>query len=91
MLKRQKIKRTFQELLCKRLYSHGSGFFTKSKHDGFLHIPMACQMISQKLDSYGIRHFAEEYLGDHVNKLWTDDGRVLNDLLPFFHTYLKFE
>jgi len=61
------------------------------RNDGFLHIPTACHMISEKLDSYGIPHLAEEYLGDHVNKLWTDDGRVLNDLLPFFNSYLKFK
>ena len=40
---------------------------------------------------YGIDHYAEEYIGNHGNKLWTDDGRALNDMLPFFDSYLKFE
>lgn len=34
--------------------------------------------------------YAEEYIGGHSNKLWTDDGRASNDMLPFFNTYLKF-
>jgi len=53
--------------------------------------PVQCGMLSQKLENLGITHFAEEYIGDHVNKIWTTDGRVLNDLLPFFNDYLKFE
>lgn len=46
---------------------------------------------SRKLEEMGIPHYAEEYLGDHVNKLWTNDGRALNSMLPFFNTYLIFE
>lgn len=38
-----------------------------------------------------INHFAEEYIGDHGNKIWSKDGRVLHDLLPFFNDYLGFE
>jgi len=49
------------------------------------------QMFSKKLEEMGIDHYAEEYLGDHVNKLWTDDGRALNSMLPFFDAYLIFE
>jgi len=53
--------------------------------------PIQCGMLSQKLENLGIAHFTEEYIGDHVNKIWTRDGRVLNDLLPFFNDNLKFE
>ena len=53
--------------------------------------PLQCGMFSQRLENLGIAHFAEEYIGDHGNKIWTTDGRVLNDLLPFFNDYLKFE
>jgi len=53
--------------------------------------PVQCGMFSQRLENLGIDHFAEEYIGNHVNKIWTVDGRVLNDLLPFFNDYLKFE
>jgi pimeloyl-ACP methyl ester carboxylesterase len=55
------------------------------------YIPMSCKMLSQKLENLGIEHYAEEYIGTHFNKIFTDDGRVLNDMLPFFNTYLEFE
>ncbi len=54
-------------------------------------IPTTSLLFSKKLENLGINHYAEEYIGDHVNKLWTDDGRALNDMLPFFDTYLQFE
>lgn len=52
--------------------------------------PLQCTMFSQALENLGIEHYAEEYIGNHVNKIWTSDGRVLNDLLPFFNDYLVF-
>lgn len=52
--------------------------------------PVQCSMFSQRLENLGIDHFAEEYIGNHGNKIWTTDGRVLNDLLPFFNEYLRF-
>ncbi len=54
-------------------------------------IPITCRIFSQKLENFGINHYAEEYIGTHSNKLWTDDGRALNDMLPFFDAYLKFD
>ena len=53
--------------------------------------PVQIGMLSQRLENLGIPHYVEEYIGDHGNKIWTVDGRVLNDLLPFFNDYLKFE
>jgi S-formylglutathione hydrolase FrmB len=53
--------------------------------------PLQCTMFSQRLENLGIDHFAEEYIGNHVNKIWTTDGRVLNDMLPFFNEYLTFD
>ncbi|MRI02489.1 esterase family protein [Kriegella sp. EG-1] len=53
-------------------------------------IPNTCLEFSKKLEALGIKHYAEIYIGDHSNKLWTDDGRALNDMLPFFDTYLTF-
>ncbi len=50
-----------------------------------------CDMFSQRLENAGITHFAEEYIGTHVSGLFTKDGRVPNDMLPFFDTYLDFE
>lgn len=61
------------------------------RNDSNLHIPISNKDFSLKLEQLGIAHFAEEYLGDHSDKIWSDDGRVLNDMLPFFDTYLKFE
>lgn len=52
--------------------------------------PIQIGMLSQRLENLGINHFAEEYIGDHVNKIWTMDGRVLNELLPFFNDFLHF-
>ena len=53
-------------------------------------IPRTSLAFSKKLENLGIHHYAEEYIGNHSNKLWTDDGRALNDMLPFFNTYLNF-
>ncbi|MDX2069265.1 MAG: alpha/beta hydrolase [Haliscomenobacter sp.] len=53
--------------------------------------PIQIGMLSQRLENLGITHYAEEYIGDHGNKIWSKDGRVLNDLLPFFNDYLSFE
>lgn len=49
--------------------------------------PLQCGMFSQELENHGIEHYAEEYIGTHVNKIWTTDGRVLNEMLPFFNDY----
>ena len=64
--------------------------FDWGRNDPFENVLLA-KKFSEKLDELAINHYAETYIGDHVNKIWTDDGRVLNDLLPFFNTYLKFE
>ena len=53
--------------------------------------PVQCGMFSQELENHGIEHYAEEYIGTHINKIWTTDGRVLDEMLPFFNDYLKFE
>jgi fermentation-respiration switch protein FrsA (DUF1100 family) len=65
--------------------------FDWGRNDELAFVRLGSQMFSQKLEGIGVNHYAEEYLGTHVDKLWTDDGRVLNDMLPFFNTYLKFE
>lgn len=53
--------------------------------------PVQCGMFSQELENHGIEHYAEEYIGTHVNKIWTPDGRVLGEMLPFFNDHLQFE
>ena len=54
-------------------------------------IPITCIELSKKLEAYGINHFAEEYLGDHGNKIGGIDGRLYTEMFPFFNTYLKFK
>ncbi len=49
-----------------------------------------CKMFSQKLENVGVQHFAEEYIGTHVNNIYTKDGRIPNQMLPFFDSYLDF-
>jgi len=50
-----------------------------------------CIMFSKELESHGIEHYTEEYIGTHVNKIWTADGRELEEMLLFFNDYLQFE
>ena len=49
-----------------------------------------CEMFSQRLENVGIKHFAEEYIGTHVDNIYTRDGRIPNQMLPFFDFYLDF-
>ncbi|MBN7817060.1 alpha/beta hydrolase [Algoriphagus pacificus] len=50
-----------------------------------------CEMFSQRLENVGVKHFAEEYIGTHTNNIYTKDGRIPNQMLPFFDFYLEFE
>ena len=49
-----------------------------------------CDMFSQRLENAGVTHFAEEYIGTHTSGLFTRDGRMVTDVLPFFADYLDF-
>jgi len=59
------------------------------RNEQFDHIPTTALLFSKKLEENGIEHFAEEYLGDHVNKLGGFDGRVYMDLLPFLELHFE--
>ncbi|ASV30042.1 alpha/beta hydrolase [Maribacter cobaltidurans] len=50
-----------------------------------------CKMFSQRLENVGVKHFAEEYIGTHTNNIYTQDGRIPQQMLPFFDFYLDFE
>ncbi|MEK6481381.1 alpha/beta hydrolase-fold protein [Catalinimonas sp. 4WD22] len=52
---------------------------------------LQCDMFSQRLENVGIKHFAEEYIGTHVSGIYTEEGRISQQVLPFFDEYLKFE
>ncbi|MBC7904958.1 MAG: esterase family protein [Gemmatimonadaceae bacterium] len=58
------------------------------RDDEFSHIPATSLQFSKKLEDHKIKHFAEEYNGDHTNKLDGLSGRFFTELLPFFNTYL---
>lgn len=49
-----------------------------------------CEMFSQRLENVGIKHFAEEYIGTHGSGIYTKEGRIPNQMLPFFDFYLDF-
>lgn len=46
-------------------------------------------VLSRKLDELGIEHFADEYRGLPWDKYWGDDGRVHDEVLPFFARRLE--
>ena len=50
-----------------------------------------CKMFSQRLENVGITHFAEEYIGTHVSGIYTKEGRIPQQVLPFFDLYMDFE
>ncbi|MEZ4829051.1 MAG: alpha/beta hydrolase-fold protein [Bacteroidia bacterium] len=52
---------------------------------------LQCQMFSQRLENVGITHFAEEYIGTHTSGIYTKEGRIPQQVLPFFDFYLEFE
>jgi hypothetical protein len=49
------------------------------------------QAFTHKLNEFGIAHEAEEYNGGGGDKNWGDDGRIYNEVLPFFQKHLVFE
>jgi len=49
-----------------------------------------CNMFSQRLENVGITHFSEEYIGTHTSGIYTEDGRIPQQMLPFFNMYLDF-
>lgn len=59
------------------------------RNEEFLHIPVTGLQFSKKLEQLGIKHFAEEYLGNHTNMQDGFEGRFYTETLPFFEKYLK--
>jgi len=51
----------------------------------------ANQALTHKLNEFGIPHEAEEYNGDGTDRNWGDDGRMYNEVLPFFEKHLVFD
>ena len=59
------------------------------RNEEFKHIPRTNLELSKKLEALGIKHFAEEYIGDHTNMIDGFEGRIFTEVLPFFKRYLK--
>jgi S-formylglutathione hydrolase FrmB len=59
------------------------------RNDEGRHNPGLCLEFSKKLEHFGVRHFAEEYLGGHADQLPGLEGRFYMSVLPFFQTYLS--
>jgi hypothetical protein len=64
--------------------------FDWGAQDEVRHIPPTCRTFSQWLTSFGIRHAAEEYEGTHGSRIMGRDGRMFQQVLPFFNKYLDF-
>lgn len=48
------------------------------------------QAFTHKLNEFGVVHEAEEYNGNWGEPNWGENGRIYNDLLPFFQKHLVF-
>ena len=59
------------------------------RNEEFKHIPRTNLELSKKLEALGIKHFAEEYIGDHTSMIDGFEGRIFTEVLPFFERYLK--
>jgi enterochelin esterase-like enzyme len=48
------------------------------------------QALTHKMNEFGIPHEAEEYNGGGGDRNWGEEGRVYNEVLPFFQKHLVF-
>lgn len=64
--------------------------FDWARNDGNYDHIYANQALTHKLDEFGIPHEAEEYNGLWGHGVWGEDGRMNNDVLPFFGKHLVF-
>jgi len=94
------LKKWMNQLPYNMLDSHFEAFsklkafkidWGRNESNANAHIPMTSRMFSEKLEALGFGHDAEEFIGTHANKLWSFDGRMVNNVFPFFDTYLQFE
>jgi len=72
--------RTYRANLLKlRGFRFDSGY-----EDEFKFIPVNSRALSAELTKNGVEHVFEEYNGDHRNRLWGKNGRLISEVLPFF-------
>jgi hypothetical protein len=60
------------------------------RNDEFDHIPATCLQFSKKLETFGVKHQAEEFDGTHGDRLSGMEGRIYSELIPFFNGALTF-
>lgn len=58
--------------------------FDSGYEDEFKFIPVNSRALSAELTRNGIDHIFEEYNGDHRNRMWSRNGRLYNEVLPYF-------
>jgi S-formylglutathione hydrolase FrmB len=63
--------------------------FDSGYDDAFRYIPINSRALSSALTNNGVNHIFEEYNGDHSNRMWGVDGRLYNEVLPYFWTLLE--
>lgn len=63
--------------------------FDSGYEDEYLFIPPNCRALSAELTGNGIEHIFEEYNGDHRNRLHGRNGRLYNEVLPYFWLLLQ--
>jgi hypothetical protein len=59
------------------------------KEDQYAFIPEATSRLSDRLRSLGVPHEMELYNGDHRDRLWGKNGRIMTEVLPYFSETLK--
>ncbi|MDR4953243.1 alpha/beta hydrolase-fold protein [Chryseobacterium sp. ES2] len=65
--------------------------FDWGRNDELKHIPTSCMNLSKNLEMLKIKHEAEEYIGTHGSEVSKENGRIENQMLPFFNEHLIFE
>lgn len=65
--------------------------FDWGRNDEFTHIPVTCRSFSRTLELLKIKHETEEYIGTHGSEISRENGRIENEMLPFFNVNLKFD
>lgn len=58
--------------------------------DEFAHIPVSGKLFCGKLEKSGIGFEKSEFEGNHYGMIGGKDGRIYNQMLPFFSKHLRF-
>ena len=64
--------------------------FDWTRNDGNYDHVYANQIFTRKLSEFGVAHVAEEYGGQSGDANWGDNGRIYNEVLPFFRAHMVF-